>query len=808
MKKAKTKKIIISVTVLLLAVILIISIVGSVIYVTPKAYGYKPLGANNRESLMCNFDAFEEETKAEPKRTINNENPVNLINYYGHEPLETFWFSLDEDYRKYSVLLIIPSHIFLPDYSAQTLEQIADECEELKIPYVIQNTMGEAFAEELMPIGYLEKRFASKHKYFYGLNCAELYNGENWRGDADSDYTQYVCDSIKLCAKYGCFFFWTDTNLFYENNGMLMDWLERSELLYSTLKEYSKYVYMLNKETAAIVDLLPIPSTYSLMEGLWLSGLIGGWGVACDWWTFDINQIDGKASLFHEYDEYIDHYSENGFSYPENMFTMAFVYVASRGGCCFSAEAPNMTMAVGGKTVPGYEYSILPFFKDILKGRYSIPGKRDVLDETKAVILGSENYPTFVYNTYESYRYPANPLINIIPLLPKDLRLEERAVFEEQGILLIEKNENEEFYKSLFDEIEANTYITRTVNQWYYLNNVENQSAEKSAKIYPVISSAETVSLTTREHTYAIIKEKSNCLEFSINNYRTDKSALLKAVNSESTDNWVEIADEYLELDEDGNPVYLDDSEKRKTVIAIKGSLNGGKPNTEYLNAVDYGGRYNRDYEVQEEWDEVNSVLTLTFMHNGRINFNVYLDDSNKNYYVHEKRASLEATKTKSNNSVEKLEALTAEYISDSESYTPYSYMIYNRCFEKARVMINEGTYSNEEINSCADELEKAKKNLVNVEKYVSLLREVLNSDSEEFSPEEYDELMRCFDNLLFEILSPKFYVEGILNRDVLSLSEPYKNLKVDSIQIQTKRMALELRYNQLEKAYKNALMK
>lgn len=57
------------------------------------------------------------------------------------------------------------------------------------------------------------------------------------------------------------------------------------------------------------------PSSYSVMQGLWLAGLVGNWGVASDWWHW---QVDGdKKSLFGEYDKYVDDEWDLILSYPE-----------------------------------------------------------------------------------------------------------------------------------------------------------------------------------------------------------------------------------------------------------------------------------------------------------------------------------------------------------------------------------------------------------------------------------------------------------------------------------------------------------
>lgn len=804
MQKVSKKAMIISITSITAALLLIALVVSIVL---PQYWGYfsrgeqAPLFEKARHDLLTTFDEVDLSTRKAPKRVINNEKPLNLVNYYFSEPVDLFWNSIPESQRELSVLLIIPSHVYLPtdEEALRRMEETADECERLRIPYAIQNAMGEAFMEELMPLAYLEQRFMAQHEYFYGLNCAELYNGIEWRGETDSDLSLYVSDGIKLCAKYGALFIWTDTNMRYKN-GMMIEWLERSEEFYSTLKNYSQYVYVLSKETSVTwMDPMPMPSSYSLLEGLWLSGLIAGWGVACDWWSFAINAENDAASLFHENDNLIDHYSENGFSYPENLFTMNFAYVMSRGGTCFKAEAPNMTMTIGGKPVAGFQYSMMPFLDSLINGRLQIPSRDEVMRDTTAVVVGAKNFPDFNYNKKESYRFPDSGTINIIPLLPKNLRLTERAVFESNGVQIIEKKLSEKQYNKIFAPIDANTYATRTADQWYYINNVDNISMKKQAKLYPIYAKAEYFTIDASEHTFAIIKEAKNSLKFNINNYRTDKKALLEGVTSATDNSWEKISAEYLILDDYGNPI-LDDTVKRNSTITIKGTYQGGKPQIVFLNSSDGSGAFNRPYIETQTWNSATQVLTISIEHNGKVDFDVLLDSADGNLNIPVKEA-IASTKGKNNNSVDKLSELVKSPITDKHNYTYYSYLQYSNALSRAEMMISERTYSKSQINKAASELKKYRSRLIRVDKYVSTMKEVLEIDKSQYSEDKYNNLMTAYDLMLLELLSPKYFVEGKANRALLYVPDVYRNVTFNAFQNYLKKNALERRYNALTNA-------
>lgn len=197
----KVKKSVKTVIALIIIIALLIGTVGIAINIQfPKKE--KALSFEQRQVLTENFTPVDLTSKKEPKRVIDNKNPLNLLNYYGDEPVLDLWSSIPENQRPYTVLLIIPGHTLLPgsDSALEMLIDTAKICEENQIPYAIQNANGEIAPEERLPIAYLEKEFVQKHKYFYGLNVAELYNSVSWRGEADSNNSQYIIDCINLCA--------------------------------------------------------------------------------------------------------------------------------------------------------------------------------------------------------------------------------------------------------------------------------------------------------------------------------------------------------------------------------------------------------------------------------------------------------------------------------------------------------------------------------------------------------------------------------------------------------------------------------
>ena len=106
------------------------------------------------------------------------------------------------------------------------------------------------------------------------------------------------------------------------------------------------------------------------MQGLWLSGLIGNWGVSSDFWHW---KNDGYKSLFGKQDKYVGNEWEQAFSYPENMYVQSMMMAMSRGATCFSQESPNFSISYNGKPIAGFEYAISPLLNRIIEDKIIIP---------------------------------------------------------------------------------------------------------------------------------------------------------------------------------------------------------------------------------------------------------------------------------------------------------------------------------------------------------------------------------------------------------------------------------------------------
>ncbi len=163
------------------------------------------------------------------------------------------------------------------------------------------------------------------------------------------------------------------------------------------------------------------------------------------------------------------------------------------------------------------------------------------------------------------------------------------------------------------------------------------------------------------------------------------------------------------------------------------------------------------------------------------------MDDSGKEYDVL-RRGAVDDIYSETNADITKLQQLTEQKVEDSHNYTYFSYLEYDKQFERAKVMIQENSYTQKQVDSQSKQLEKAKSNLISVEKEVQLLKKVLNGNYQAAA-------MTAFDSLLREMLSCQKYVNGRSN--TLKYSSIYRNKSIECT-FSGKRKSIQKAYNNL----------
>lgn len=732
-KRGRKAKIALTVTAIIVLLLLIaFSVLCGIYFAREKTV--LALSDLQRELLSLRFAKIDYTPVTDTlKREISAAKPLNIVTYYGDEKgIDELWSQIPEDIKEITVVMLIKGNVFAPGGDPTSLIRLADKCDESSIPYAIQLVNGETHCEWLMPLKWIENEFCAR-SFFYGVSTAELYNGEEWRGQMDGDLAWYVNDAIRLMAKYGEFMFFTDTNIFGDN-GTFSDWIEENEYFYTTLKECSEHVFMQNKESYGD------PSSYSVMKGLYMAGLIGGWGVATDWWHW---QVDGKKVLFNEGKNNIDNEWERIYYYPENMQVMSLAMVAANGGFCFKNEAEFYSVTVGGRQTATFRFATIPFLRSVLSGDFYIPSREELLENEKFAIVGAENYKAVNYDLKESNLYPCTPDYNIIPLLPANLHAEEKQLFDSHDVaLLYEKPDKDNTAAYLNGFGYGNTYLTKSGEGWLYLNNSENVRKTKTAVATSLdYDSAESVSISATEHTYAYFRQSADNIYFQINNFRLNKYEMVSALDGSETPH--DALYEWITVDPETNDVKADRSELRLTTISIKTAT---KPDIEWLTSPDADGEHHFAFTYKESYE--NGVYVLKIRHNGYVSFKLITNTGTKN--IQKTKASVNNRAMPSYDAdYDKIARLLQEKksVADSpEKYTETSFAAFRREYSLLEYALSSHAVNEKRIEKACEFLSDVP--LVDISAATEKLLSVVEAD-------ELSEKGAAYDGLLRAVLSP-----------------------------------------------------
>lgn len=570
--------------------------------------------------------------KAEPKMTVNRENPLYVESFYWtlteeyngypqlEEPLKLtpadIWKAVPEEMKPYTVInLIAEQGLRNQPGVTDWIRKYSDICEENGIPFSIQIVNGETSASTRIPLSFIEE-FAEKYQYLRGFNAAELYNSPAFYGyGEEGDHSQYVAEIIRICAENGLYWIWTDSNCFGEH-GVLQDWIEDNVYLSSMMRTCKEYVIMMYKQTHATI------AAEGLDLGLWLADYCDNWGVSSDWWYWG----NHKGGLFGAPGTSTT--SGNCLFMPEAMFGQDMVRVMSYGGTCFLSEAPFYSNSMGDKRTPAYQYVIIPLFNKISGGEVYIPSKSEVLEKEMTAVVGEklgDRYDSgyayaysINYKQENSQIYPSTSKYNLICSLPENVPTEELSKFAHVFYELPSKEVLDTVYTK--DKAEGDAWAEENNGTWYWMNTIENRDEKQYSVISPMINGADSVKIEAGPHTYAVIKEDADRLNVYINNYRVDKSELYGQEFPE--EKWYPYLYEQNERMENGT---LDDKTLRETVITVKTET---EPTIEFI--TDPAGQgydencHTRPYAYQIEKKEGTvDEWEIRLEHNGEVEFDI-----------------------------------------------------------------------------------------------------------------------------------------------------------------------------------------
>lgn len=587
-----------------------------------------------------------EQKKNKVRHVVSREKPLYLANYYwadgadsdkisegnvkdnyiskdlnsdgtrkiGDDPLK-LWNSIPDNLKENTVILLIGERsirddIILKDTKdvnavRQWYKEQVEFCNKHHIPCAVQNLNGETSTFDRIPLRFW-KELAEQNEYLVGFNGAELYN--RFSGGDINNADEHVADLIRIGASIGVSMMWTDTNTF-GNHGVLLDWLEKDNShLSSAMLDNHEYISMMYKESYGS------PVTDALLLGLWLTGYCDNWGVASDWWHW---QLDGNQTLFDTPG------SLGGWGQcqilPENMYSQDIIRVASMGATAYKNEPQFYSVSTVGQRTPAYQYSIIPTLQKVCSGGINIPTKQEVLARTKLVVKGQEDYANVIYDMSLSNLYPKTGQYGIVPVVPNNVPEDRLQGFDVvvDGYKLTEEELKETYPE---EKYKGTAWAEHFGDTWYMMNSSEDKDVNQNADI--VVGDV-GIDVTMTPHTYGVITDhKDKGFDVVLSNYRVDKSELTNGEYSLKEDKkdvyhyiWKQI--ERMKKDE-GH-----DKELRDTTFVIK---TQEKPLLKFKNEGKNSyspDNYIRPY-THTEITGSSGNWTVTIKHNGFVEFTIY----------------------------------------------------------------------------------------------------------------------------------------------------------------------------------------
>lgn len=574
-------------------------------------------------------------TAAEPlRREVSQELPLFLTNFYkgGEGPDQTdvatdLWGAIPDDLKPNTVLMFIAENLRNNASNTEWITAQASTAQAAGIPFFVQVVNGDTPAAERIPVSFF-RTLAETHSMMQGVNAAELYNAVFNFG---SNHSDYLAEVVQLAVDEGLYFAWTDTNIF-GTGGTMIQYLQENATLLSKIRANPENMIFMNKESYGDTD------TDALNIGMWLSGSIGNWGSSSDWWHWGLNgygRLWGSGSQTWK----------DILQYPEAMTVQSMLKVVSQGGTVFKTEAQWFTNVTDGERLAGYEFAIIPFLRDLKSGAIDIPSRQEVLDQNQMVYKGSVYDQSTIWDASASNIFPRTGRYGIIPMVPNTIPSAELGMFEN----IATSGQSQAWFDARYPQeaISSDTYLSHNTGTWYWMNHVENRQATLQSTFKPKSSGATSIRIAAPNHTYAVMTESENTVDVILNNYRVNKDhvrteSLYDTAPGSDFDKWktYRYITDYtsVKLDTAGNPVKdaagnvqtasdrtLNDRSARDirtTTFTVDGTWQGGRPLIDY--AADTTAT--RPYTHAETWDEANSRLTVSIVHNGLVKFSIRTD--------------------------------------------------------------------------------------------------------------------------------------------------------------------------------------
>ena len=505
------------------------------------------------------------------RRPVSNEQPMWIVHIdtWNYADPEAIIELVPEDVKPYVVFNISLSvnwdsdlkRFMTVEYGYETARSWVRSCAENNVWCMIQPASGGPchFPDYDSSVDYDETLFAEffrDYPNFIGYNYCEQFWGfdqEDFPTTAEQRY-EHFASLLALCNKYGGYLVdsWCANQWSPAISPIAM--LKKIPEFKSACESYSQNFILLEKYTQVGY----ISDVESLVEGIWLSGYSGNFGVRYDdtGWTDSTWNGEGDASK-NEYRSvtslavYLERFMLNGATVidgPEIIWTECFKEIES------STSKDGYTTR-NWDIHEQFEAVTTDFFRQVLNGTIRIPTREEIIKRTKLIIIndvetGNDDakYSTPASLTEGLYRMDGDGALKDnhtiykktgrYPTIPMSTGLADSLAksFE----IVINKSEytdafptveeKVEYFDSLFpEEYTGDIYAGRYENRWVVYCPYKNMGGKASGELELKYNTCSTIGFQLPRYSNVIVNEYSDRIELYLNNY--DEDAIIPATD-------------------------------------------------------------------------------------------------------------------------------------------------------------------------------------------------------------------------------------------------------------------------------------
>lgn len=210
-----------------------------------------------------------------------------------------------------------------------------------------------------------------KHPSFLGVDIVE----QSCMDGLVPARRTYICDMLRLCAKYGAYVFWKDMG--YPLTAHPMTIMGTDKEMLDTVRRYADNLVLINKRNGMAKHL----QASGCALAYWLTGLCHAWGINSESW---MQYESGHVGLFEPVKTWrLLHYApeqsraqiQTVFTAPETSFAQQILPDLAMGACVFSEETFGQIVS----SEP------TPIFRDVLGPLFEKAVNSDIIPDRETV---------------------------------------------------------------------------------------------------------------------------------------------------------------------------------------------------------------------------------------------------------------------------------------------------------------------------------------------------------------------------------------------------------------------------------------